>query len=374
MKLRRSRVTRCPPGWHLAYFPAASRLASLGADGLPVTGGVLPEMPLPRRMYAGATLTFHTPIRVGDSLRRETSFSDVQLRKGSTGTLIVATQTRKIFTPFGIAITEDAVSVFREAVPPGTRSGIPQTEPPPAGMTWHRTITPDPVTLFRYSALTFNPHRIHYDRPYAMDVEGYPGLVVHGPFSQQCLLDLLRDNVSRPITKFAMRARAPLFDVAPFTLAGGMISENEADLFAISPNGGIAMQARATMAYRIQADTACRYRCQVAWPSTGITTTRPNNNGIDPATSAAAITRPQTAIVPGLVLTTLIDVRTAVSIDTFLSSNMGNATTLIVSTTAAKTNPTPHPATIIVQPAGVCSTSWMNCDTDSGGIGPSVST
>jgi len=208
---------------------------------------VLPEMPLPRRMYAGATLTFHAPIRVGDALRRETSFSDLQLRKGSTGTLIVATQTRKIFTPSGLAITEDAVSVFREAVPPGTSSGIPQTESPPSGLPWQRTMTPDPVTLFRYSALTFNPHRIHYDRPYAMDVEGYPGLVVHGPFSQQCLLDLLRDNTHRPIAKFAMRARAPLFDVAPFTLAGGMVSDTEADLFAISPNGGIAMQAEATL-------------------------------------------------------------------------------------------------------------------------------
>jgi 3-methylfumaryl-CoA hydratase len=172
----------------------------------------------------------------------------VQLRKGGTGTLIVATQTRRIFTPRGLAVTEDAVSVFREAVPPGASSGIPQTEPPPDGMTWHRTITPDPVSLFRYSALTFNPHRIHYDRPYAMGVEGYPGLVVHGPFSQQCLLDLLRDNVTRPIAKFVMRARAPLFDVAPFTLVGRMINEDEADLFAVGPHGGIAMQARAMLA------------------------------------------------------------------------------------------------------------------------------
>lgn len=237
-----------PPGWHLAYFPVASRLASLGADGLPLEGGVLPAMPLPRRMYAGATLTFHSPILVGDALRRETSFSDVQLRRGSTGTLIVATQTRRIFTPRGLALTEDSVSVFREAVPPGTLSGIPQTEPPPDGMTWRRTITPDPVSLFRYSALTFNPHRIHYDRPYAMEVEGYPGLVVHGPFSQQCLLDLLRDHATRPIVKFEMRARAPLFDVAPFTAVGRMAGGADAELYAVGPRGGIAMQARATLA------------------------------------------------------------------------------------------------------------------------------
>jgi 3-methylfumaryl-CoA hydratase len=180
-------------------------------------------------------------------LRRETEFSDVQLRKGSTGTLIIATQTRRIFTPRGLALTEDTISVFREAVAPGGQSGIPQTEPPAAEMTWSRTIVPDPVTLFRYSALTFNPHRIHYDRPYAMEVEGYPGLVVHGPFTQQCLLDLLRDSTTRPIASFTLRARAPMFDVAPFTLVGRMVSENEADLFAVSSRGGIAVQARAVL-------------------------------------------------------------------------------------------------------------------------------
>jgi 3-methylfumaryl-CoA hydratase len=235
------------PGWHLAYFPAASRLSSLGADGLPLESGVLPAMPLPRRMYAGATLTFHAPILVGDRLRRETEFSDVGVRKGGTGTLIVATQTRRISTPRGLALTEDTVSVFREAVAPGSQSGIPTTEPPPAGMTWARTITPDPVSLFRYSALTFNPHRIHYDRPYAMGTEGYPGLVVHGPFSQQCLLDLLRDHISRPIATFTMRARAPIFDDAPFTLCGRMTSESEAGLYAVSKTGGIAMQAKARL-------------------------------------------------------------------------------------------------------------------------------
>ena len=235
------------PGWHLAYFPAESRLSTLGRDGLPIAGGILPEMPLPRRMYAGATLTFHGPILVGDALRRETEFSDVQLRKGGTGTLIIATQTRRIYTPRGLALTEDAVSVFREAVQPGAASGIPVTEPPPTGMTWTKTWTPDPVSLFRYSALTFNPHRIHYDRPYATGVEGFPGLVVHGPFSQQCLLDLLRDSVSRPLARFEMRARAPLFDTTPFTALGRMVNDNEAALFAVGPSGGIAMQARATL-------------------------------------------------------------------------------------------------------------------------------
>jgi 3-methylfumaryl-CoA hydratase len=236
-----------PPGWHLAYFPDATPLSGLGRDGLPLARGVLPRMPLPRRMYAGATLTFHQPIRVGDTLRRETEFTDVQLRTGSTGTLILATTTRRIYTPRGLALTEDTNSVFREAVPAGTKSGIPATAPPPDGMTWSRTWTPDPVTLFRYSALTFNPHRIHYDRPYAMNEEGYPGLVVHGPFTQQCLIDLLRDSTARPIGSFTMRARAPLFDVAPFTLAGRMIGDDQAEVFAVTPAGGMAIEARARL-------------------------------------------------------------------------------------------------------------------------------
>lgn len=239
--------TEVPPGWHLAYFPDVTPRADLGEDGLPLERGVLPRMPLPRRMYAGVALTFHTPILVGDPLRRETEFTDVRLRAGSTGTLILATITRRIYTPRGLALTEDSHSVFREAVAPGTKSGIPLIEPSSGAMHWSRTIVPDPVTLFRYSALTFNPHRIHYDRPYAMEQEGYPGLVVHGPFTQQCLLDLLRDNTRRRIAAFSLRARAPLFDVAAFTVVGRMIEADQAELFAVTPDGGIAIQARARL-------------------------------------------------------------------------------------------------------------------------------
>ena len=239
-----------PPGWHLAYFPAAARRETLGADGAPTGFGVLPPMPLPRRMYAGAKLTFHAPILVGDALRRETEFSDVQLRQGGTGALILAVQTRRIFTPRGLALTEEQQTVFREAVRPGEASGIPKRDEPPGELAWRRVWAPDSVTLFRYSALTFNPHRIHYDRPYAMGTEGYPGLVVHGPFSQQCLLDLLRDNTpGRRIVSFSMRARAPLFDVAPFTVVGRLSDgENAAEVWALTPQGTIAMQAQAVLA------------------------------------------------------------------------------------------------------------------------------
>ena len=162
---------------------------------------------MPRRMYAGSTFTFDGDIRVGDKLRREIEFTDIQLREGSTGTLVVTTQTRRIFTPRGLALTEAASTVFREEVKAGEKSGVPVRDAAPADVPWRRTIKANPVMLFRYSAITFNPHRIHYDRTYCMETEGYPGLVVHGPFAQQCLFDLLRNSMPGPDDKDLRRAR-----------------------------------------------------------------------------------------------------------------------------------------------------------------------
>jgi 3-methylfumaryl-CoA hydratase len=238
------------PGWHYAYFLQMSRKSTLGADGLPTSTALMPPMPFPRRMYAGAKLTFHEPIRVGDRLRRETELADISLRTGGTGDLIFVVQRRSIFTERGLAIVEDAHIVFREEVRTGTASSVPKREPPPDGLPWRRTIEVDPVSLFRYSALTFNPHRIHYDRVYATTVEGYPGLVVHGPYSQQCLIDFARDhNPGKRMISFSQRARAPLFDTAPFTLVGRPSGDgSECELWAVTPDGTIAMQANAMFA------------------------------------------------------------------------------------------------------------------------------
>ena len=235
-----------PPGWHLAYFHSFARRATLGEDGLPTSGGVIPNVPFPRRMYAGTSLRFHHPLLVGDALKRETELTDMTLRSGSTGPLLFATQTRRIFSPRGLAIVEESYTVFRDAVKPGEKSGIPKRDTPPANLPWARQITTDPVSVFRYSAVTFNPHRIHYDRTYAMTVEGYPGLVVHGPYSQQCLIDLARDNnASRTIASFTQRARAPLFDTAPFDVAGRPVDGGEgAELWAIALSGTIAMEVQ----------------------------------------------------------------------------------------------------------------------------------
>ncbi|HEY7083962.1 MAG TPA: MaoC family dehydratase N-terminal domain-containing protein [Hyphomicrobiaceae bacterium] len=237
-----------PQGWHIGYFLSTTPTALLAPDGSASGSGLLPKLPLPRRMYAGARIAFHQPLRVGDRLRRESELTDLQVREGSTGTLILATQSRRIFSPRGLAIAEAYDIVFREGVKPGAKSGIPKREEPPADLAWRRTITPNPVNLFRFSALTGNPHRIHYDRPYAMEVEGYPGLVVHGPFTQTCLINFIQDHSpGRPIRTFAMRARAPLFDTAAFDLVGRPTEAGAAcEAWAVTPSGTIAMHASAT--------------------------------------------------------------------------------------------------------------------------------
>lgn len=236
------------PGWHRGYFLPMTPPDGLGLDGLPTSTGVLPEMPFPRRMFAGTKHTFHRPIKIGDRLRRETELADIQLREGSTGALIFTTVVSRIYGPDGLAVEDEAAGVFREEVKPGEKSGVPKREAPPEDLPWRRTIAPDPVSLFRYSALTFNPHRIHYDRPYAMEVEGYPGLVVHGPYSSQCLLDLARDHSGgRGLKSYAMRARAPLFDNDPFDVVGRPTADGDGcELWAVTPEGTIAMAATAT--------------------------------------------------------------------------------------------------------------------------------
>lgn len=239
-----------PPGWQALYFPRLNRPAELGEDGLPLSTDVLPRMPLPRRMAAGATMRFHQPIRIGDALRRETTLTDITMKDGATGQLIFATVRYSIFTADGLCVEEERSSVFREAVPKGAANPAPKRQPAPDGTLWRRTVTPDPVLLFRFSALTFNPHRIHYDRIYAREAEGYPGLVVHGPLTATLLVDFARDNnPGRAMTGFRMRARAPLFDIAPFDLVGRPDADgNGCEVWALTPEGEVAMSAAASFA------------------------------------------------------------------------------------------------------------------------------
>ena len=235
-----------PAGWHVLYFLPRLRPDELRADGTPAAGGVVPEMPLPRRMFAGETFRFHRPLRIGDSMRRETELMDISLKTGGTGTLVFTTVLSRIFAPEGLAVEEERRIVYREEVKPGEGNQAPRREPAPADVPWRRTVRPDPVLLFRFSALTFNSHRIHYDHRWATEVEGYPGLVVHGPLLATWLLDLLRR--ARPeaaLHRFRFRALRPAFDGTPITLAGRPTAGGAA-LWA-ETEGDLAMEADAEL-------------------------------------------------------------------------------------------------------------------------------
>lgn len=238
--------TEIPQGWHQFWFLPTTRPGELGPDGAPTSSGVIPAMPLPRRMFAGTTWTFHQPLRIGDECRREMELTDMQMKSGSTGTLVFATVVSRIYGPNGLAIEEERGTAFREAVAEGASSGVPKREEPPADTVWKREHSLDEAALFRFSALTFNTHRIHYDTPWAKDVEGYPALVVHGPFSSTLLINFVRDmNPGKTIKTYRMRARAPLFANTPITLVGKP-TEAGCDCWSLTPEGTIAMQVNVT--------------------------------------------------------------------------------------------------------------------------------
>jgi 3-methylfumaryl-CoA hydratase len=239
-----------PPGWQCLYFLPRFTLDALRPDGSPRDTGVIPRMPLPRRMFAGERFRFHRPIRIGDTVRRETELVDITVKTGGTGTLAFATVAQRIFTPEGLAIEEERRTVFREDVKAGERNQAPRRETAPDDTPWRRRIAPDPVLLFRFSALTFNSHRIHYDRPWATEREGYPALVVHGPLTSTLLIDFARDHAEgRAFLTYETQARAPLFDSAAFELRGRPAPDGRSlELWAVTPEGTVAMSARAELA------------------------------------------------------------------------------------------------------------------------------
>jgi len=236
-----------PPLWHWLYFLPVVRQSQLGPDGHPERGGFLPPVELPRRMWAGSQLVFHHPLSIGERVRRDSMITDVRHKHGRSGHLIFVVVRHEIHGSRGCAITEDQQIVYRGAAGPATTAAV---EPQQRTAGWKRVVHPDPVLLFRYSALTFNGHRIHYDRPYAMDAEGYPGLVVHGPLLATLLLDALRDaHPDRTVARFEFRAQRPLFDTADFMVAGTLDSDDRTcTLWAADLAGTTAMDAQAILA------------------------------------------------------------------------------------------------------------------------------
>jgi 3-methylfumaryl-CoA hydratase len=235
-----------PPAWHWLFFLPLHRQSELGKDGHPERGGFLPPVPLPRRMWAGSRMEFHQLLRVGDTITRTSRIASVKHKEGRSGPLVFVLVRHEIANPVGLAITEEHDIVYRGQGRPSERA--PEPAAAPAEAAWERTICPADVLLFRYSALTFNGHRIHYDRRYATEVEGYPGLVVHGPLIATLLLDLLRRNMPEaPVARFDFRAVSPLFDTAPFAVCGAAQAGNSIRLWAKNASGGLAMDATAVI-------------------------------------------------------------------------------------------------------------------------------
>jgi 3-methylfumaryl-CoA hydratase len=233
------------PCWHWLYFLPLQRASGIGPDGHPKRGGFLPPVPLPRRMWAGSRITLERPLAAGEAIRRESRIDDVSVKQGRTGTLVFVRVRHSIGSDDGPAIVEEQDIVYRAMSQPGEAAPSPKVAR--TDEQFSRRVVPDPVLLFRYSALTFNGHRIHYDRPYATGEEGYPGLVVHGPLIATLLLDLLRR--SRPdlrVVAFEFKAVSPLIDTAPFEVCG-RVDDDTATLWARGPSGGLAMEARATV-------------------------------------------------------------------------------------------------------------------------------
>lgn len=223
-----------PPLWHWLYFWALPRRSELGPDGHPARGGILPDLPDGRRMWAGSNVTFHRPLAIGAAVTRRSTVANATEKTGRGGRLVFIEVAHEIADAAGPALTDRHHIVYRPR-PDGT----PPRAPEPAPATADRTETwqADPSLLFRYSALTYNGHRIHYDHPYATGEEGYPGLIVHGPL----LATLMAGNAQalhpdRPLASFAFRATAPVFANEPFTV----MASNDGAIWVRRADGGYA--------------------------------------------------------------------------------------------------------------------------------------
>jgi 3-methylfumaryl-CoA hydratase len=236
-----------PVGWHSTLFPRIVRHSQIGPDGHPQRGDFLPPVPLPRRMFAGKRTTFLAPLRVGDEVKRLSTIQNVTVKDGRSGRMVFVTVKTDISSPRGLAISEEQDIVYRGE--PDKNAPPPPPQPAPGKAVWQHEVTPDPVMLFRYSALTFNGHRIHYDHPYVTGVEGYPNLVMNGGLTTLLVYELARTHASTPIKFMSSRNVRALFVGRTITLCGEPSADNKtAKLWAQDDTGALALSAEAEFA------------------------------------------------------------------------------------------------------------------------------
>jgi 3-methylfumaryl-CoA hydratase len=228
-----------PAAWHWACATQTPRQSDIGPDGHPRRGGFMPPIEAPRRMFAAADMRFEAPLMAGVETAWVERIASITEKAGRSGPLTFVEVEQRLSQAGKLCVAETQTIVYRDAPKPGESDPSPVAAPNDAD--WRATITPDATLLMRFSAATFNAHRIHYDRPYAVEVERYPGLVVHGPLIALSLLEAVPHG--RRINRFSFRAVRPLFDGAPFTACGRFV-DSGAELWARSTEGWLAMTAR----------------------------------------------------------------------------------------------------------------------------------
>jgi 3-methylfumaryl-CoA hydratase len=244
--------TFLPELWHWLYFLPCALQSQISPDGHPKRGGFLPPVPLPRRMWAGSRIQWIAPLSVGNEIERVSRIESVTHKAGRTGDLIFVLVKHQISNQHGLALIEEHNIVYRDA--PGPNDQPMSPVPAPNDAKWTKTITPTDVLLFRYSALTFNGHRIHYDRKYVTEVEDYPGLIVHAPLIATLLVDLVRQSISDCTLKsFEFRAIRPTFDINIFKVSAKPDLEKDPSgksisIWAEDHEGWLTMQATAILA------------------------------------------------------------------------------------------------------------------------------
>lgn len=235
-----------PQGLHWCLCLPDAPTAALGNDGHPEKGGFLPPIPLPRRMWASSSISFEHPLQLGDEVSRVSSIASIEQKSGKSGELIFVAIDHETRVAGRVAIRETQNIVYRE--PSAAAASVSLTSnnsPELQGWDWQQKFIPCETLLFRYSSLTFNSHRIHYDKPYAMQEEGYPGLVVHGPLMATLLLNLVASQLGvNKLSHFSFRGQSPAFANAALYLVGKREGKS-LTLAVLSMDGETIMSAQA---------------------------------------------------------------------------------------------------------------------------------
>lgn len=233
-----------PELWHWLYFLPLVAISEIGEDGHPKRGGFLPPVALERRMWASSTLEFHQDLLIGEKITKTSEITKITEKEGKTGKMVFVTVQHWIRSARGVAVQEEQNIVY---LPMPVSFVQPAPNPVPSDLQWKEFYPLNPVLLFRFSALTFNSHKIHYHLKYATEVEKYPGLVVHGPLQALLLLEFAkRHNTDKKVARYQFKAVRPLFDFDQIYLCSRILPDGSSDLFTVNADNNIGMQAHVT--------------------------------------------------------------------------------------------------------------------------------